>query len=141
MNKLSRRHFMKSSLCAGAAVMVPHGRVLGANNDIRLAVVGLGSFVKIGGKGRGDLRDFRKIPGVRIAAICDCDTEHIAPVLAECRDKGERVRAYTDVRELLDNNDTEQLRLRSVVRPRSEKAPDAKKSPLRLALGLAHWQR
>ena len=105
MNRISRRHFMKSSLCAGAALMAPHGRVLGANDDIRIAVVGLGSFVKIGGKGRSDLKDFRKIPGVRIAAICDCDKDHIAPVLKECNDKGERVTAYTDVRELLDSKD------------------------------------
>ncbi len=78
---------MKNSLYAGAALAIPRGRVpsaalgasLGANNDIRIGVVGLGSFVKIGGKGRSDLKDFRKIPGVRIAAICDCDTDHIAP--------------------------------------------------------------
>ena len=94
---------MKNSLYAGAALAVPSGRVpsaalgasLGANNDIRIAVVGLGSFVKIGGKGRGDLRDFRKIPGVRIAAICDCDKDHIAPVLKECNDKGEKVAVVT----------------------------------------------
>jgi predicted dehydrogenase len=70
-----------------------------------MGVVGLGSFVKIGGKGRADLREFRKIPGVRIAAICDCDRDHIAPVLKECNDKGERVKTYTDVRKLLDNDE------------------------------------
>ena len=89
MNRISRRHFMKSSLYAGAASAVPCSRVLGTNNDIRIGVVGLGSFVKIGGKGRGDLKDFRKIPGVRIAAICDCDTDHIAPVEKNCKDHGE----------------------------------------------------
>ncbi|TKJ33721.1 MAG: dehydrogenase [Planctomycetes bacterium B3_Pla] len=105
MSRISRRHFLASSLYAGAATIVPRSRVMGANNDIRMGIVGLGSFVKIGGKGRGDLRDFRKIPGVRIAAICDCDRDHVAPVLKECNDKGERVKAYTDVRELLDNKE------------------------------------
>jgi len=105
MNRISRRRFLTNSLCAGAAVMIPHSRVLGANNDIRIAVVGLGSFVKIGGKGRSDLREFRKIPGVRITAICDCDKDHMAPVLAECNENGEPVQTYTDVRKLLDNKD------------------------------------
>jgi hypothetical protein len=51
MKRISRRHFMTNSLYAGAAVMLPHSRVLGANNDIRIGVIGIGSFVKIGGKG------------------------------------------------------------------------------------------
>jgi len=103
MKCISRRKFVKSSLCAGVAAAVPWSRALGANSDIRMGIVGLGSFVKIGGKGRGDLRDFLAIPGVRVVAACDCDTAHLEPVVKECRDRGEQVTPYKDVRKLLDD--------------------------------------
>jgi predicted dehydrogenase len=106
MRRISRRAFVKGSLyAAAAATLSPYSHASGANDDIRIAVVGLGSFVKIGGKGRQDLRAFRKIPGVRIAAICDCDSNHVTPVFKECRDSGEKVMVFKDVRDLLDNKD------------------------------------
>ncbi len=92
---------------AGLAAAVPWSRVRGANQDIRMGIVGLGSFVKIGGKGRGDLRDFRRIAGVRIAAVCECDTAHSKPVLKACAQHKERVAAYTDVRALLDSKEVD----------------------------------
>ncbi|MHC4740840.1 MAG: twin-arginine translocation signal domain-containing protein, partial [Planctomycetota bacterium] len=46
---MKRRDFLKHSLTTAAAIALPHSRLLGANNDIRVAMVGLGSFVKIGG--------------------------------------------------------------------------------------------
>ena len=74
---ISRRQFIGRSLTAGALAALPHSRVWGANQDIRLGVIGIGSFIKIGGKGRGDLKDFLKIPGVRVVALCDCDEKHL----------------------------------------------------------------
>ncbi len=109
MKRISRRHFIRNSLYAGAAMAAPRSRVLGANNDIRIGIAGLGSFIKIGGKGRGDLREFRKIPGVRIAAICDCDTDHLMPVLKECKKHDERVKTFTDVRKLLDDKEIDAI--------------------------------
>ena len=83
---MKRREFLKASVAIGSAWLVwrsqdatgsalslSGSRVLGANEDIRIGVIGIGSFIKIGGKGRGDIRDFRKIPGVRVVALCDCD--------------------------------------------------------------------
>lgn len=109
MKRISRRHFIRNSLYAGAAMAAPRSRVLGANNDIRIGIAGLGSFIKIGGKGRGDLREFRKIGGVRIAAICDCDTDHLMPVLKECKKHDERVKTFTDVRKLLDDKEIDAI--------------------------------
>jgi hypothetical protein len=80
-------------------------RVLGANDAIRLAVVGVGSTIKIGGKGKGDARDFAKIPGVRVTAFCDVDHANLDPEVKKWRDRGEPVEAYTDVRKLLENKD------------------------------------
>jgi predicted dehydrogenase len=100
---MKRREFLKSSLAVGSAFSLSPARVIGANDDIRVGVIGIGSFVKIGGKGRGDIRDFRKIPGVRVAAICDCDRNHLNYEVNEFSKWGEKVKACTDFREILDD--------------------------------------
>jgi len=100
MTGLSRRTFLGTG-----AALAPFSRVLGANDAIRLAVVGVGSTVKIGGKGKGDARDFAKIPGVRVVAFCDVDRANLDPEVQKWRDRGEKVEAYTDVRKLLENKD------------------------------------
>ena len=107
----TRRAFLKRSLVAGASLAAtgtrargaPFQRVVGANDDIRLAIVGVGSNVKIGGKGKQDMRAFLKIPGVRVAALCDVDRAILDPEVQACRDRHEPVDAYTDVRKLLDD--------------------------------------
>jgi len=111
MRKMSRRMFMKRSTAVGAAAAIaagsvsvaPWSRALGANENVRLAVVGIGSTVKIGGKGKQDIRDFRKIPGVRIVALCDVDRANLDPEVEQFSKRGEKVEAYTDVRRLLDD--------------------------------------
>jgi predicted dehydrogenase len=95
---------------AGAVVARPgFGRgALGANDDLRAAVIGLR------GRGRDLIEDLRRQPGVRLVAICDAD----AKVLAGERErlaKGEpatdkrparealAVAAHADYRRLLDD--------------------------------------
>jgi hypothetical protein len=107
-----RRFIQKLSTAAalGAGVRVsPFARALGANGDIRLAVVGIGSKVKIGGKGKADIRDFRKVPGVRIVALCDCERAHLDPEVAEFKKRNEPVAAYTDVRRLLEDKEIDAI--------------------------------
>jgi len=110
MKKIPRRTFIKGSAAAaaglvGSTLLSPHARALGANGDIRIGVVGIGSDVKIGGKGKQDIRKFRKYPGVRIVALCDVDRDILDAEAAECRKRGEKVETYTDVRKLLANKD------------------------------------
>lgn len=81
------------------------GTVLGSNDQINLAVIGLGSKVKIGGKGKMDLRGFLKIPGVDIAAICDCDEDILKEEAQTLKKEGIRVKTYKDFRNLLDDED------------------------------------
>lgn len=100
---MKRREFLKASLSAGSALALSSARILGANDDIRIGVIGIGSFVKIGGKGRGDIRDFRKIPGVRVVALCDCDRKHLDYEVNQFSKWGEKVKACTDFREILDD--------------------------------------
>ena len=68
-NSVTRREFLRrTSLAAGtAALTFPYvGRVLGANDRINVACIG------VGGKGDSDSRD-AKANGGNIVAICDVD--------------------------------------------------------------------
>ena len=105
MSKIKRRDFLKRSFVCSAAFALPLARVRGANNDIRVAMVGLGSHVKIGGKGRHDINTFRNMSGVRIVALCDADTAILAPEVDKFKQRNEPVKAYTDVRKCLEDAD------------------------------------
>ena len=104
---MKRRQFLKSTMALGATLSLGASRVLGANEDVRIGAIGMGSFVKIGGKGRKDVRDFQQIPGARVVAICDCDADHLGYVVDDCRKRKETVRAYADFRQLLDDPDVD----------------------------------
>jgi len=73
--RISRRSFLKTTaLAAAARLMPPKGwaQVRGANGDIRVAIAGLNS------RGRLLIEDFKKVPGVRVVALCDVDTAVLA---------------------------------------------------------------
>jgi len=83
---------------ATIAVAAPFSKVRGANDDIRLAVVGVGS------KGRGHCRDFSRINGVRVVAVCDPDQTHVDRNIKELKEQGQtNVKGYRDVRKLLED--------------------------------------
>lgn len=111
MNLTSRRSFLKQTASASAAFVgasfcsSPWSRAAGANDDIRLGIVGVGSRVKIGGMGRNEIRSFRKVPGVRIVALCDVDEANLRPEVESFQKRNEKVAAYSDVRKLLENKD------------------------------------
>ena len=71
MSTPSRRTFIKTSLLATAGAALPArawSQVLGSNDDLRVAVIGLN------GRGKNHLTSLAKIAGVRVVAICDADT-------------------------------------------------------------------
>ena len=74
MKRMTRRTFIIStgSVAAGAALgLSPHARVLGANDDIRMGVVGFRS------QGRKHIEWFHGLPGVRVVALCDVDRDEL----------------------------------------------------------------
>jgi len=99
---MKRRQFLKGALATGTTLSLTPRRAFSANDETRLGVIGIGSFVKIGGKGRGDIRDFRRIPGVRVVALCDCDTDHLNYEVNLFQRRNEPVKPYKDFRRLLD---------------------------------------
>jgi len=100
MSKLTRRDFMKSTMAAGAAMAMlsPNSRVLGANNDLRIAVVGTG------GQGNNHIKYFNEKEGVRVVALCDADQTQVQKRASAFEKKyGQKVKTYIDVRELLED--------------------------------------
>jgi len=100
MNKLSRRNFIKSSMAAGAGMVLaaPYSRVRGANEDLRFAVVGTG------GQGSNHIKYFNAKKGVRVVAICDADRAHVENRALEFEKRyGQKVKTYIDVRQLLED--------------------------------------
>ena len=106
MKKLTRRRFVKN--VAGAAVGLgaafcasPTSKVVGANNDIRIAIVGLRK------KGIEHIDIFGKVPGVRIVALCDCDTQFLDFQIDQFARRGQKPTRYVDYRKLLDDKNVD----------------------------------
>ena len=100
MKEINRRHFVKSTIGAGIglALAQPHSRVLGANDDIRVAVIGLN------GRGGSHIGGFRNIPGVRVTALCDIDDYVTRRRVSDLqKDNDYQVTTYTDYRKLLED--------------------------------------
>ncbi len=109
MGTLNRRSFLKSTLAgAGITALAPFSRVRGANNDIRVAVVGFN------GMGKSHINAYRKIPGVRIVALCDVDTRVLDWGKRDFAKRNEKVDTYIDYRQLLEDKDIDAV---SIVTP------------------------
>ncbi|MHC4482951.1 MAG: Gfo/Idh/MocA family oxidoreductase, partial [Planctomycetota bacterium] len=103
MKNITRRDFVKGSIAAGAALALPFSRVLGANNDIRVGVVGFR------GQGSGHIERFLKIPGVRVVALCDVDRDIVAREVRKFEDRNEKVDVYADVRKMLEDKNIDAI--------------------------------
>ncbi len=107
MNKIPRRQFIRNSLLTAAALKAwpliaqtsVKSRVVGANGDVRYAVVGLN------GRGKNHIEALTKLKGVRLVALCDVDKAVLDKELSGVTSSGEKVEGYTDVRKLLENKD------------------------------------
>ena len=107
MNKISRRRFLRNSLLTAAAVKAwplaaqtsVNARVIGANDDIRYAVVGFN------GRGKDHIKSLGALPGTRLVALCDVDRTVLGKELQKANDSSAKVTGYTDIRKLLENPD------------------------------------
>lgn len=114
MKPISRRTFLTRSTAAGLALQLPPTLLAaeratpapGAQDTVRVGVIGLGATTAVGGVGgRGHqlIPRLREIPGVRITALCDVDDEFLARELQPFKDRGESVATHKDLRRLLDD--------------------------------------
>jgi len=97
MKGTTRRDFVRSSIAAGVGMALPFSRVFGANDEIRVGVVG------IHGRGRGLISEFHRIAGVRIVALCDVDGNTLDREVKRFQDRNEKVDAYIDYRRMLED--------------------------------------
>lgn len=96
LQSLSRRRFLTTSVAGAAGVLTAASwsRVLGANERLRLASIG------VGGKGRSDLEGVAASPQVEVVALCDID--ETKPHLGWAAEKYQSAKLFTDWRRLLD---------------------------------------
>ena len=104
MKNITRRSFIKKSTALtaglGAATALPSSawaQPAGANDDIRIAVVGLG------GQGQFHVRTFNEMKGVRVVALCDPDRSRMKKAAELLGDQ--KVDTYVDYRKLLEDKD------------------------------------
>ncbi len=110
MSKTSRREFLKHSLAAGTAFAVcgaqPTGKVLGANNRLRIAVAGLN------GRGGSHIGGWLGQSNVEIAYLIDPDRRAVDRRLkdVEKRTQGKYAcKGIADVREALDDKNLDAI--------------------------------
>ena len=99
---LDRRQFLAGSAASIAALTAPGALGRRApirqspNDEIRVAVIGLR------GRGRNHVDGFRRLPGVRVAALCDCDENVLRREAGKFADRGEEVATFVDLRRVLE---------------------------------------
>ncbi|RPJ86605.1 MAG: gfo/Idh/MocA family oxidoreductase [Acidobacteria bacterium] len=102
----NRRDFIKRVAVGGAAgywaaskPVFSSGAPLGANDAVRVAIIGLRS------KGHHHIQMYKDVPGVRIVALCDADENILDKEIKELATGNIKVERYVDIRRLLENKD------------------------------------
>lgn len=105
LNSITRRKFIHGSAASAAAIAIPRmagASVLGANDEIRMALIGCG--VRAG----THIAEFGKLKGVRIVAVCDPDRTRTAKIAATIEKKfGYKPDEVVDVRRVFDRKDVD----------------------------------
>src|ERR1700737_2979347 len=104
---IERREFLKTTgkaITVGAASLALGGKVLGANDRVRVALCG------VRGRGHDHLRGFAHVPGVEVAALCDVDESVLNQRLGDVQKLGlAKPKSYVDVRKLLEDKDIDAI--------------------------------
>src|SRR5258707_7579631 len=100
MSRQSRRSFLKSTLAAAATVTLAgtksSGRVLGANEVVRVGVAGLN------GRGSAHVSAFSKMKDVEIVYLIDPDTRTYARRLQQLGKQATKPQLVQDIRKALE---------------------------------------
>jgi predicted dehydrogenase len=104
VNNPDRRSFLKAgaAAAAGLATAASAKKVLGANDRIRIAVVG------VRGRGWDHVKGYKPIPGVEIAYFCDVDENVLRERLADAEKMDiPKPQTYIDIRKLLEDKNVD----------------------------------
>jgi predicted dehydrogenase len=100
MAKMNRRQFGKKAALAGLGTALANRRVLGANDRIRVGIIGIGN--------RGDevLTGFLTHKDAEVVAVCDIWEPYRKFAAAKVKDKGgNQPQEFTDYRKVLEAKD------------------------------------
>ena len=113
MKRVTRRDFIKTFATVGLAFGMPLGRAAtpgaknaGPNGELRLAVIGMGSFEtpgNVGGRRPSTHWLSAQVPGTRVATLCDVDAALLDREAADMSKRGEKVSTCRDIRQVLDD--------------------------------------
>jgi hypothetical protein len=92
--------FSQTSL-AGAVSLPAWAAPLGANGDVRVAVIGFR------GRGGGHINELLKCPACGLVALCDVDSAVVDKKVADLDKKGVKVKTYRDFRECCADKDVD----------------------------------
>ncbi len=102
---VSRRRFLQAAAAAAAVVPRPaagvHARIQGANDRIRLAVIGTGS------RGTMVAGFFARHPDCALVAACDVARTRLDQFVAKQSPAAAKLEAYEDYRRILDRKDVD----------------------------------
>jgi predicted dehydrogenase len=97
---MTRRNFLKQgSVATGALLIETHRAWAGANDRVRVAVVG------IHGMGQSHIAAYNALPNVEVVALCDVDENLFPEVIAKHFTKKNRPapKTYTDIRKMVED--------------------------------------
>jgi predicted dehydrogenase len=97
--KMNRRKFIYGATVSTVATGLSArswAQVPGANSDLRAAVIGFNS------RGKEHISEWRRLKGVRLAALCDVDKAVLDREVNKLTESGS-IETYTDLRKLLEN--------------------------------------
>ena len=110
---MNRRSFLASAAAGAAAVTLAPSRVLGANNRVRIGIIGSGS------RGQEDMRSAIALKDVEFVAIADTYSRR--------RDEAKAIapgaETYDDPRRLLDRKDIDGVIVATPALPASQVLP------------------
>jgi predicted dehydrogenase len=92
---VDRRDFIKTAGAATAATALSYSRILGANDRVRLGLIGCGS------RGVGNMKNFLALNSVDVGGLCDVYGAQID----QARQTASAATSVKDHRQLLDRND------------------------------------
>ncbi|HYL62931.1 MAG TPA: Gfo/Idh/MocA family oxidoreductase [Candidatus Methylomirabilis sp.] len=105
--EIERRDFLKTTgkaVTLGAASLALGGKILGANDRVRIAICGLR------GRGNDHIRGFSRVPGTELAALCDVDDAVMNMRLGTVEKLGRpKPKSYVDVRKLLEDKEIDAI--------------------------------
>jgi len=104
MKSMNRRNFVNSTTAFGALSALSYSRVLGANERINVAVIG------VHGRGRNHIKSFDSIKGVSVVALCDVDKNVLD---LESANFAKPVVKYGDYRELVQDKEIDVISIAS----------------------------